>query len=49
VQLPAESWIAQGTATLQINSQQPVSSVSIDPEHVLPDEDRSNNRWQPPH
>jgi hypothetical protein len=49
VQLPAESWIEQGTATLQINSQQPISSVSIDPEHVLPDEYRSNNRWHAPH
>jgi hypothetical protein len=48
VPLPVESWIARGTATLQIDSQQPISAVSIDPDHVLPDEDRSNNRWQAP-
>jgi hypothetical protein len=45
LQLPAETWIAQGTATLQLRTHQRVTSVVIDPDHLLPDADRSNNSW----
>jgi hypothetical protein len=41
--LPAETWILKATVTLHVNSKQPIVSVSIDPDHVLPDKDRSNN------
>ncbi|MDB6042919.1 MAG: Peptidase rane alanine aminopeptidase [Gammaproteobacteria bacterium] len=43
IALPAETWILKAVATLHINSKQPIVSVSIDPDHVIPDKDRSNN------
>lgn len=46
LRLPAETWIQQGTATLQLHTHQPLRSVVIDPDHRLPDADRSNNGWQ---
>jgi hypothetical protein len=30
-------------ATLHLDSNQPVVSVTVDPDHVLPDNDRTNN------
>ncbi|HTT03978.1 MAG TPA: M1 family metallopeptidase [Steroidobacteraceae bacterium] len=46
LQLPAETWIQQGTATLQLRTHQRVTAVVIDPDHLLPDADRSNNSWR---
>ncbi|MGH8149206.1 MAG: M1 family metallopeptidase [Steroidobacteraceae bacterium] len=43
VRLPAETWIQQGTATLRLDSTAPVTRVVVDPDHVLPDRDRSDN------
>jgi len=48
LQLPVETWIQQDAATLQIQSQQPITSITLDPDHWLPDEDRSNNSWHAP-
>jgi hypothetical protein len=45
VPLPAETWIQKTAYTLHIDSKQPASSVVIDPDHVVPDSDRSNNQW----
>ena len=44
VQVPVETWLQQTTCTLRLGKQ-PVTSVTIDPDHVLPDNDRSNNHW----
>jgi len=41
--VPAETWILKRVATLRIDSRQPIVSVTIDPDHVLPDRDRANN------
>ena len=43
--VPAETWIQQGTAELQLSSTRPVTSVIVDPDHLLPDRDRANNVW----
>ena len=45
VDLPAETWIQQTAYLIRLQSQQPVTGVVIDPEHVLPDSNRGNNRW----
>ena len=41
--LPVESWLRQGKAVIRLNSTQPITQVTVDPDHVLPDDDRSNN------
>jgi hypothetical protein len=46
VQLPVETWIQNTAYTLHLKSKQPVASVIIDPDHVIPDNDRSNNEWK---
>ncbi len=43
VKLPVETWLTSGTHTLTLPSNQPVVSVELDPDHVLPDNDRSND------
>jgi hypothetical protein len=41
--LPAETWILKSVATLYVDSTQPIIAVTIDPDHVIPDKDRTNN------
>jgi hypothetical protein len=36
LRLPVETWIQQSVATLAFQSTQPITSVTIDPDHVLP-------------
>jgi len=36
VRLPVETWIQQSIATLTLQSTQPITAVTIDPDHVLP-------------
>jgi hypothetical protein len=43
IKLPVETWIQKTTDTFHLDSTQPVVSVVVDPDHVLPDNDRSNN------
>jgi hypothetical protein len=43
VTLPAETWIQHGSYPMHVDGT--VTAVVIDPEHVLPDVDRSNNSW----
>jgi Peptidase family M1 domain len=43
VKIPIETWMSKGTYTLRLESKQPIASVTIDPDHLLPDDDRSNN------
>ena len=47
VALPVETWLQSGKRTLHFPSAQPLASATIDPDHVLPDEDRTNNSWKP--
>jgi hypothetical protein len=43
IRLPAETWLLKKVTTLYLDSTQPIREVSIDPDHALPDKDRSNN------
>jgi hypothetical protein len=46
VALPVETWLQSGLRTLHFVSTRPLASVTIDPDHVLPDENRDNNSWK---
>jgi hypothetical protein len=43
LKLPAETWIQKTQAHIRLDSSQPVVSVTLDPDHVIPDKDRRNN------
>jgi hypothetical protein len=43
VKLPAETWIRQASTDVPIVGNSPVVRAVIDPEHKLPDRDRTNN------
>jgi hypothetical protein len=52
IPLPAETWILRGATTLSPIRRGPIVSVTVDPDHVLPDKDRKNNVFfpaAPPH
>jgi hypothetical protein len=49
VALPADTWIQSGTHVIALASTSPVAGVVIDPDHRLPDRDRSNNTWATAH
>ncbi len=44
IELPVETWIQKSVYTIHLAGQ-PIAIV-IDPDHVLPDNDRNNNQWQ---
>ncbi|MGC9198243.1 MAG: M1 family metallopeptidase [Acidobacteriaceae bacterium] len=43
VRLPVETWMQKGTYTWTLEKKTPIASVVVDPDHQLPDDDRSNN------
>ncbi len=43
VLLPVETWLSKGTFAWTPESKSPIAMVVVDPDHVLPDDDRSNN------
>jgi Peptidase family M1 domain len=43
IRLPAEAWIQKKTVEIHLKSTLPITSVTIDPDHVIPDNDRTNN------
>ena len=43
VLLPVETWMQKGTFTWTPQSKSPIAMVVVDPDHVLPDDDRSDN------
>jgi len=45
VAVPAETWMQSGAHVFTLPTTQPVTSVTIDPAHHVPDMDRSNNSW----
>lgn len=47
VQLPVEIWQKGGSWTFRSNTQQPLRSVTIDPDNSLPDINPDNNTWRP--
>lgn len=46
IRLPVETWQRGATATFKIDTTSKLTSVILDPDHVLPDMDRSNNTWK---
>jgi hypothetical protein len=45
--VPVETWQQHRTFTITVPGSQAVSSATIDPDHVLPDNDRANNTIRP--
>lgn len=44
IKLPVEVWMTKGTYTWTLQNPSGVASVIVDPDHVLPDDNRGNNR-----
>jgi hypothetical protein len=47
VALPAETWILRGRTEIKVAGHGAIASVTVDPDHRLPDKDRSNNVFVP--
>jgi Peptidase family M1 domain len=47
LRLPVETWLQKSRYTATLDSHQPITAVTVDPDHVLPDNDRSNNVFRP--
>ena len=45
VRLPAETWIRQASTDVPMVGQSPVVRAVLDPDHKIPDKDRSNNEF----
>ncbi|MEO6779993.1 MAG: M1 family metallopeptidase [Bradyrhizobium sp.] len=48
IALPAETWIRLRSTAVFVDSKVKVASATLDPDHKLPDRDRSNNRLPAP-
>jgi hypothetical protein len=48
IRIPAEAWLSKGTAAFVFHGNKPATSVTFDPDHVLPDDDRTNNTFKLP-
>jgi hypothetical protein len=47
--VPADVWLHGARAyVLSLEAIPAITAIEIDPEHVFPDVDRSNNRWAKP-
>jgi hypothetical protein len=47
VRLPVEIWQRGGVWTFRASTASPLTSVRLDPTHILPDVNRTNNNWHP--
>ncbi|GLQ47220.1 peptidase [Dyella lipolytica] len=45
IRLPVETWMQHRSYTIRADGNKPVKSVTIDPRHLIPDVDRSNNTF----
>ncbi len=43
VRVPADAWIQKTAVTLSLDTHVPVTTVTVDPDHVIPDRDRAND------
>lgn len=43
VRLPIETWLNKGSLVWSSDDRKPIKSVVVDPDHKLPDDDRTNN------
>jgi len=46
VTLPVETWMSKTTYTWTLQNKTSIASVTIDPDHMLPDDNRANNAWK---
>ena len=46
IQLPVETWFQHTTYTFPVPATEPITAVTIDPDHQLPDMNRENNVWK---
>lgn len=46
IPLPVETWLQHTTYTFSVPVTAAIASVTIDPDHMLPDANRQNNSWQ---
>ena len=45
--LPVETWLQKSRYSARVDSRQAIIAVIVDPDHVLPDNDRGNNVFRP--
>ncbi len=43
VRVPADAWIQKAAVTLNLDTHAPVTAVTVDPDHVIPDRNRAND------
>lgn len=43
IELPAEAWIQKTVLDMPVDSTKSIASVTVDPDHAIPDKDRGNN------
>ncbi len=48
VQVPVEAWMHEHEADISLIGGGPISAVTVDPDQVIPDEDRGNNSLKAP-
>ncbi len=46
--IPVETWLNKATWTWSSDDHKPIGSVTVDPDHKLPDDDRANNQMTAP-
>ena len=46
--LPVETWMLTASTQIRLETTQDIMSVTVDPDHALPDRDRSNNTFPIP-
>jgi hypothetical protein len=47
VRIPVETWLQSGSHVFTLEPAGPVAEATVDPDHRLPDKDRSNNSFVP--
>ena len=48
LRVPVETWLNKASWTWSSDERKPIASVTVDPDHKLPDEDRTNNHLTAP-
>ena len=48
IRIPVEAWLQKGVGNFTFKTGKPVASVTVDPDHALPDDDRTNNSFTMP-
>jgi hypothetical protein len=43
MQVPVETWLQQSKVEIELPGRKPIASVTLDPDHALPDADRTDN------